>query len=85
MGDVVRILKDLPSAADHFADLQNEISQLQNSANQAALIKYIEQKFQSSAPDSPKALAIAMSGLALAQQALNFYQSIVSLKSIIQS
>jgi hypothetical protein len=26
-----------------------------------------------------------MSGLALAQQALNFYQSIVSLKSIIQS
>lgn len=85
VGDLVKILGDLPAAANNFSDLQAEIAALTGKDQQADLIAYMEAKFKESPFNSEKAQVIISKALVVVQGAISEAQSVLDLVAAIKS
>ena len=84
MGDVAKLTADAPGAIANFPDLQAELNQLQNPANQADLINYIETKFKGQF-SSDKAQTILAGALQLVQHLVTCVQDALALEQAIKT
>jgi len=82
MGDVSKMVLDLPAAISNFSDLQNEINALKDPAAQSDLIAFIETQFSAQIP-SDKAQAILAASLKIVQDSVQVVQDAWVLKNLI--
>jgi hypothetical protein len=79
ISDAMAVMSDVPADIGGFSDLQNEIKELSNPANEADLVAFVQQKFASvQVLSSAKAQQVISATVNLISAAIAVEQAFVS-------